>query len=121
MIEERRGEDREEEKGKGKMGQGEREAEKGKETVSPRKSEFKKNILFLFVVELRLVGSLKVCLHDLLSNVTQEGLLSIGVPWVAKITLKDQKQEMEHFLFVASKTCWCSSWRRHLLGRGGGV
>lgn len=51
-----------------------------------------------------MVGSLKVCLHDLLSNVTQEGLLSIGVPWVAKITLKDQKQEMEHFLFVASKT-----------------
>lgn len=39
MIEERRGEDREEEKGKGKMGHGEREAEKGKETVTPRKSE----------------------------------------------------------------------------------
>lgn len=31
-------------------------------------------------------------------------MLSIGVSWVAKITLKDQKQEMEHFLFVASET-----------------
>lgn len=39
MIEERR-EDREEEKGNRKMGHGEREGEKGKETVSPRKSEF---------------------------------------------------------------------------------
>lgn len=60
--------------------------------------------IFFFLVELRLIGSLKVCLHGLLSNVTREGLLSIGVSWVAKITLKDQKQELEHFLFVASET-----------------
>lgn len=69
-----------------------------------------------------MVGSLKVCLHDLLSNVTREGLLSIGVSWVAKITLKDQKQEMEHFLFVASETpCGAAAGDDICWVAGGGV